>query len=248
MRIFLKFIILSSFLAVSGCQTPDTVVSESDESLETRVFSKVTYGDKVELEKAVIIDVRSRFEFEMSRLPRSFHAYWRDWDLRNLRAQNLERKKDELQRLLALKGVDPLVRVVVLGKGLKGQGEEFLVGSTLLALGVEKINFMTYRQAKKAVVSKNPPPLENVPYWSKSLKHQFHCDFHSTEKTKIKKQADVLIGADGLKPSQVFDEKLRVRKRSYPKIRNTQVYSPDSLWAYGLVMHFIDQGRNPCVL
>ena len=108
-------------LILISCQSP-TKVTENDESMETRVFSKITQAQgPVELKRSVIIDVRSRFEHEMSRPPRSFFAYWKDWDLSGYSGVRLESKKKELQRLLSLKGVDPLTQVVIMGKGLKGE-------------------------------------------------------------------------------------------------------------------------------
>ena len=241
-----------SFLTLARCQLP-TKMYETDEGMEQRVFSKIEYGKKVELKYAVIVDVRSRFEHEMSRAPRSFYAFWKDWDLSGYTGARLENKKNELQRLLALKGVDPLTQVVVLGNGLAGKGEEFLVASTLLSLGIERISFMNSKQVKDALVARNLPKLENTPYWKVPLKYNFHCPLPiGKSKSNAVKRADVLITKAGkksaLKPFEVFSHNLKVKKRSYPKIMRPRLSSPNSLWAYGLALYFKDQGRQPCVL
>lgn len=231
------------FLLVS-CQTPETKILESDSSLETRVFSKLSQYNEIELKRAVIVDVRSRFEFGMSRLPRSFFADYQDWELKGYHGSDLVEKQTSLERLLALNGIDPLSHVVILGKGLQGKGEEFLMAATLTRMGIEKISFMNAEQAKKAIVSKNTPPLQNVPYWHRDLLPLFECSSSTP-------QADVVIasGTTGaLRPNQVFTERLKVIPQAFPKNININVASPKSFWAYGLGLYFKEQGRKPCVL
>ena len=107
------------FLILGACQLVSKG-GQTDQSLEARLFSKAQLSGKpLTLHRAVIIDVRSRFQHEVSRPPRSFHAYWKDWDLRGYQGERLERKKKELQRLLALHGIDPLTQVVIMGEGFK---------------------------------------------------------------------------------------------------------------------------------
>lgn len=242
------FILLSafSFLFLISCQTPPTKIYESDEGFEERTFSKIEYGKPVELKRVTIVDVRSRFDYEMSRLPRSFFAYWKDWDLRSYHGRALQDKRRELQRLLALQGIEPISQVVILGKGKKGQGEEFLLATTLLDLGVSRISFMSEKQAKEALVAKNVPSLENVPYWQKASRHDFLCQGNNLK-------MDITIGSSKPSPlnysiKDLFNEKLEVKKRSFPKRMKLHIASPGSLWAFGLVLHLKKQGRLACVI
>lgn len=245
-----SFYLLAVLGVLSSCQTKPTMITEVDSNLESRVFSKVDYQKKFELSHAVIIDVRPRFEFEMSRLPRSFNAYWKDWDLRGYSGKDLKNKVKELQRLLALKGVDPLTKVVILGKGLKGQGEEFLLATTLKSLGLNKISFIDETNARKAVVSHQVPKIENVPYWHKDLVYNFNCS-RSVPKAKLQSVADVLITQNGEGRSytykELFKPNLQVIDVGFPKNLNTTAHSHESLWAYGLAFYFLTQGRRPCV-
>lgn len=246
-RLIIAFMGLILLFAV-GCQSP-TKVSEVDLSEEDRVFGKIQYGQKVELKRSIIVDVRSQFEHEMSRPPRSFFAYWKDWDLRDLKGNELDKKRKELQRILALKGVDPLTQVVVLGKGLKGDGEEFLIASTLFSLGIERVSFLSEKQATKALLARHLPPLENREPWSKPLQFNIYC----TE-AENKSQPEVVISkkfkannVSGFLPGEVFDKNLEVKSRRYPKSLKMQVASPNSFWAHGLALYFRDQGRRACV-
>ncbi|MEM7645592.1 MAG: rhodanese-like domain-containing protein [Pseudomonadota bacterium] len=231
------------FVLVGGCQTPPTEIVENDISVEGRLFSKSPKASQTPIKRLVIVDVRSQFDFEMSRLPRSFFAFWKDWDLRGLSGGPLENKRKELQRLLALKGIDPVTRVAILGKGLKGQGEEFLLATTLKNLGIEKIQFMTPEMVKKAFAAKNLPKLENAPGWSRPENQVFYCSGKN-------KRADIVIGGNnpGFAASDIFDSKLKMKKTQYPKRRGLQVTSQSGHWANGLVLYLREIGREACVL
>ena len=239
------FVLLS--ILNSGCETP-TKIFEADLNVENRTFSKIEYGKSVELKRSVIIDVRSQFDYQMSRVPRSFFAYWKDWDLSGYRGQALEDKKNELQRLLSLKGIDPLIQVVILGKGLSGQGEEFLMASTLMSLGVERISFMSGEQAKKALTTKGLPEIENVEKWSRPLKFNLNCTDSRNQK------ANFIIGdkkgsqSSGIYFKDLFKKDLKLKRYRFPKTMRPKLSSPNSHWAYGVALYLKEQGRFPCVL
>lgn len=246
-----KAVLLFLFLFQGvACQTP-TQVSEQDLEQEQRVFSKVDGGSKLDLQRAVIIDVRSRFDFEMSRLPRSFFAEASDWDLRSYSGNSLKRKVKQLQRLLSLNGVDPLVQVVLLGRGLEGQGEEFLLAQTLLALGIERVRMMTVKQVKKAMVAKDLPPLENTPRWEQPLKDSIFCDASGGSEPSTK-SADIVIDAPSSakrsQASEYFTSDLELKKRLWPKKFRLKIVSPQSYWAHGLSLYLKRQGRQVCIL
>ncbi len=252
----LKSLLVASIFALgcllSSCQTP-TRVSETDEGLETRVFSKIEYGKPKELKRAIIMDVRPPFDHQMSRPPRSFHAYWKDWELAGYRGERLQKKVEELQRLLALHGIDPLTEVVVLGKGLEGKGEEFLLASSLISLGVTRLRFMNEKQAKEAFVARNLPKVENLPTWSKPVGYLFSCDDFSSEGVAERmKKADIVISKKfkekGGSPQDLFSKDLRIKKRRFPKSLLPRVFSPESFWAYGVALYLKEQGQQPCVL
>ena len=122
----IKFLLVLCLFPVSffivNCQGL-TLGIERDFDVEERLLSKVR--GRLDLRRSVIMDVRPRFQFEMSRLPRSFHAYWKDWSLMGFTKKRLTQRKNNLQRLLALNGIDPLTRVVILGQGLEGRGRSF---------------------------------------------------------------------------------------------------------------------------
>lgn len=148
---------------------------QRDGNLEQRLLSKIQFDNKVDFEKAVIVDVRTRFDFEVSRLPRSFHALVDDWNLKNYSGHELDKKRQQLQRLLSLKGIDPLTQVVILGYGLKGKGEEFLMATTLVSLGVKRLHFLNIEKAKESLGARELEAVANAPKWSKGFTRLFNC-------------------------------------------------------------------------
>ncbi len=234
-------------LFFSACQQKPTKVTEVDLDQEDRVFSKVQVNGKVELKKSVIIDVRSRFDHQMSKPPRSFYAYWKDWDLRGLSGKRLGDKADELQRLLALKGVEPYSHVVVFGRGLKGNGEEFLLASTLIALGIDRISFMTDDQFKDALTAKNVPELENAPYWDEPVRYQWTCPTESEPDLFVEKNKGPQSGPS-VDVTHVFDKKLNINKKNTKWLRAEKLKSSSGFWAYGLALHRRKMGKPACVV
>ncbi len=250
-----------------GCQQAPSTVVERDGNLDQRLLSKIEFQGNVDFERAVIVDVRPRFQFEVSKLPRSFHALVEDWDLRNYSGIELDKKRQELQRLLSLKGVDPLTQVVILGYGLKGKGEEFLMASTFVSLGVNRLHFLNIEKAKESLGARELEAVANAPKWSKSLTQLFNCQQQKNAQSlaPVKglenshvdgvqesnhSQADLVIGnkPGQYKPSDFFDKNVAFVKTNMPKRRGLQVSSPQTYWAYGIALYLADQGQQPCVL
>jgi hypothetical protein len=240
------FLYLALFMAVA-CQAPPSTVVEFDQNLTRRQFEKIDFGnEKLDYQRAIVIDVRSRFDFEMSRLPRSFHALDSDWDLSSYSGHELDKKRQQLQRLLALKGVEPLTQVVIFGYGLSGYGEEFLLATTLFSLGVERIQFLSLKQARDSMISKEQSnEVPNAPHWDKPLSRLFHCEDRQSNQS-----ADVVIGNanNQISARRIFTEPLGLQRTNFPKPLQLRISSPKSYWAYGLALHLLKRGQNACVV
>ena len=202
---------------------------ELDKNQEKRAFENIQFGKSWDLEKSVIIDTRSRFDFEMSKTPRSFHMFWKDWVLQGYEGAELERRKVELQRRLARKGVDPLRRIVIFGHGLKGKGEEMLIAALLFRLGLQKIAVVSPEKFKKSLLSKKTEPLASLPYWEKPLGRSWLC----SQKKKAKP-----VGPKD------FTKDLRLKKLSGPA---DSLKSPKGFWAYGAALQLRKGGLKACV-
>lgn len=247
--------ILVVCLVLVGCQSPTKVI-EQNQGLQDSMMGKVEIGRDVQLKHAVIVDVRSRFDHEMSKPPRSFYAGAEDWDLSGLTPAQTEKKAKELQRLLALQGIDPLTHVAILGKGHLGNGEEFLLATTLMSLGVKRISFLSEKQVAEALTARNLPKVENLDYWNKPVGELYACDIErrNLSESDLVKQATVVVSSEPLKssfavhPKKVFNKQLKVQELKYPKTLKMQLYSPKGYWSYGLTLYFREQGRQACAL
>ncbi|MCB0378449.1 MAG: hypothetical protein KDD33_08155 [Bdellovibrionales bacterium] len=239
MKITPRLFFILLFFTV-GCQSQPTKLFETDKDFEKRAFEKIRFGEKFDLKRSVIVDTRSRFDHEMSRPPRSFHAYWKDWQLSGLSGENLKKQKQILQRQLALNGVDPLTQVVILGKALQGEGDEFAVAATLVSLGIKKITFVDEYSMQKSLVSLDIPPLANLPYWESDVTYQFDC--------QGSEPADLVVGNDSWGVKDLFNPDMSIKRKSFPKGIKVRIGDKTGRWAYGLALYLKEQGRQPCVL
>lgn len=239
----LRFFGLALFLVLSHCQTPESLMVQRDENHLERQYAKIDSQDRLDLKRAVIVDVRSRFDFNLSRLPASINLPAQEWDLSQIPRNQLEKKASDLQRRLSLKGIEPLTQVVILGEGLKGQGEEFLVATSLVSLGLSRIHFMNTEEARNSfvVAHRDDEPVANVPRWQEPLGALFFCEDSKTE-------ADLTLGASGVEPKDLFHKSLKIKKENFPKRLGLRVKSPGSYWAYGVALHLENEGQNPCVV
>ena len=220
------------FVLLLGCQTPPTQITELDKNQEQRAFESIRLGEAWDLKKSVIIDTRSRFDFEMSKVPRSFHWYWKDWSLQGYRGSELEKRKVQLQRRLARLGVDPFSSIIIFGQGKKGSGEEFLAASILFRLGVSKISVISPQQFKKSLVSKEVKTLSSLPYWEKPLRKSWSC--------LVKNKKASLVDASS------FTKDLRLQKKWTGKV--IALKSKKGFWAYGAALQVRKQGKKACVM
>lgn len=154
-------IVLSGFLIALailnfGCQTKQTVTRET----VSRSFggSQALLGPIALSEDVVIVDTRSSFDFSMARIPRSVSINWSDYSEREP-AQRGWPQKDlfAAARRLARLGISPESKVVVLGLGADGQGEEGRVAWLLAYLGVQDVRFGRFGSVKSRLTTEALP-------------------------------------------------------------------------------------------
>lgn len=158
----MKTIVLSLVLlfGILGCQIKPTKVSS-----EAPVLSDTQFAEKLMKEKPVILDARPAFEFNLSHVPGAINVRWEDFSQQDPRARGLlERDLFSLARRLSLIGIDPDTKVIVLGKGSQGNGEEGRVAWTLKVLGVQEVYTLVH-SSYRAMNPKEEPQVQNKPYW-----------------------------------------------------------------------------------
>lgn len=149
------------FLVLTSCQHKATQVYR-EEPVQVGEWS-VKNLLKAE---AVLLDVRPAFEFNLSHAPNAVNVRWEDFSQVNPMSRGvLEPDHFALARRLSLVGVTPETRVIVLGKGKQGAGEEGRVAWTLKVLGVKEVFTLVHTSFR----AQNPRPeqslVRNKPYW-----------------------------------------------------------------------------------
>ncbi len=166
----LKFVsALIALVILSSCQTKPTVVRET----VSRSFggSQALLGPIEIGEEVVVADARPPFDYSMARIPRSVSVNWADyseaeptkrgWPQRDLFAAT---------RRLARLGISPDSKVVVLGLGADGQGEEGRVAWMLAYLGVENVKFGRFGSVKSRITTEALPEDAKSGFTDKSSK------------------------------------------------------------------------------
>lgn len=136
MKMICRPLIILTLLVFSSCaQTP------------TKVFETEAPKNKFETNWAqdpnlVVIDARPAFEFSLSHVPGSINLRWEDFSQKEEPFLGLLEKDLFFHaRRLARMGINPKSKVLVLGRGPQGSGEEGRLAWTLQVLGIKNTRF-----------------------------------------------------------------------------------------------------------
>ncbi len=155
----MKYLFLS-FLLISGCsylvQTPTTT---------NEIYPRPKYAANIEVvDDDVLLDARPFFYYTSSHVAGAYHE-----DIKKYFEKKTTWPKNDLfseARVLARKGVKPNSRVIVLGQGKNGKGEECRLAWTLLYMGINNVQITSDESIKsKRVTNTNPPLQEDIKYW-----------------------------------------------------------------------------------
>ncbi len=166
----------------TSCVLAPSKVSESDLSVLDRAyqFEKGSRPIKITTD-TVVLDVRTFFDYQISRIPNAIHIDAKDFSFRRVRGDDLQDQALRLARRLAILGVNPFSHVVVLGYGDRGNGEEGTVALALLVLGVERIQMGSMRDFKFLATAKLSKALPNQRYWEPRVVSGVLCPAHAGE-------------------------------------------------------------------
>lgn len=149
-------------LILGGCQSPPTKLFDD---------SKVRDQERRALpEDVVVLDARPDFEFSTSHAPGAISVHWQDF------SQSESPFLGELDtdlfvhaRRLSRYGIRPYTPVLVLGRGLAGEGEEGRLVWTLRVMGLKDVSYRTVGSyLQKATREPSPAPKE-VALWKPEL-------------------------------------------------------------------------------
>lgn len=163
---FLFFVFL---VFATGCQTKPTVVRET----VSRSFegSRALLGPIELSDEVIVADARSPFDYSMARVPRSVSINWADYT-ETAPNQRGWPQKDlfAAARRLARLGIGPKSKVVVLGQGADGQGEEGRVAWMLAYLGVSDVRFGRFGSVKSRITTEALPESAQSAFTDESSK------------------------------------------------------------------------------
>lgn len=175
----MKFLaLLSFFFLVVGCQQKPTKMVTQEP-----VMSETLTAEKLMKDHPVILDARPAFEFNLSHVPGAVNVRWEDFSQQNPKARGLlQNDLFSLARRLALIGVAPDTKVLVLGKGRFGTGEEGRIAWTLKVLGVKDVYTLVHTSYREMNTTKEAPLVQNKPYWKPDVADSLMLDFKEFKK------------------------------------------------------------------
>lgn len=161
---------------LAACAQAPTVISESDLSIIDRAKQFENSNRPIKITRdTVVLDTRSYFDFQVSRIPNSSSINAKEFSLRGHYGGDLQDKSVAIARRLALIGVNPFSHVVVIGYGDKGHGDEGVVAFTLMALGVERVQMGTVLDFRSLLRNKTDVPKPNQRNWEPRIVNSLIC-------------------------------------------------------------------------
>nr|WP_295900598.1 rhodanese-like domain-containing protein [uncultured Bdellovibrio sp.] len=183
-------LLVASLLAVLvGCQQkPTKIVTQ-----EPVIGENIT-AERLMKDNPVILDARPSFEFNLAHVPGAINVRWEDFSQQNPKSRGLlQPDLFALARRLSLIGVDPQTKVLVLGKGPQGAGEEGRVAWTLKVLGVKEVYTVLHTSYREMNPTKEAPLVQNKPYWKPDIAETLTTDFKDFKNLVSKVDNSVVV-------------------------------------------------------
>jgi thiosulfate/3-mercaptopyruvate sulfurtransferase len=152
-------------IAALGCQLKPTKVTETAEIDKSILLKNATGPVRID-GFTVIIDARAPFEYSVAHVPGAVNLQWTDFAQKNEEVPGLvPADLGPLARRLALFGISPVSRVVVVGDGRGGHGEEGRVAWSLLQMGLRDVQTVSVDYFRSGLTNAEPPPRPNAKPW-----------------------------------------------------------------------------------
>lgn len=182
---------LWGLLLITACAAEPTRITESapvfKEDLAVPVADPMI--EKVETAVAsevILLDARPSFVTAVAPIRQARTLDWRDFTRRIAPQPNaLEGDLFFHTRRLARMGIGPDSQVLILGRGVDGDGEEGRLAWTLRYLGVNKVEFKSADQYRPQMQVFASPEVKEAPMWKPELKEEL-LETHSKWLERIK--------------------------------------------------------------
>ncbi len=155
-------------LALPACQTKPTKVYEARD-IELKILAEKLNKPLEITEKTVLVDARAPFDFAMAHAPGAINLLWSDFTARGPVPGLLKNDLFAETRRLARMGIGVDTPVIVVGPGIKGQGDDGRLAWTLLYLGVKDVQIADLDGLGLRYSNVTPPPRESIAIWKPIL-------------------------------------------------------------------------------
>lgn len=185
----MRYILGAIFLMTLGCQHSPTKVVNQQEAI-----SSTSTSAKLLKDQPVILDVRPAFEFNLSHTPGAINVRWEDFSQSHPQSRGLLQKDlFALARRLSLIGIDPTTKVLVLGKGREGAGEEGRVAWSLKVLGIKEVYTVLHSTFREMNTVKEVPLPRNKAYWKPQKVDNLEIDLNTFKKILSQDTATIIL-------------------------------------------------------
>lgn len=163
------FILTLFTLVSSGCSNLQTRGNETSDPF-SRIEDKAKLPLKV-YEDTLVLDARTSFAYGLGHWSEAIHFPWEKLSESESTGQLLK-DTEKAQRSLSLIGIDPQTPVIVVGDGLKGQGEEGRLAWSLIYYGVVDVQTVAQDGVDIFLTKNATRPPENKPVWTKDTREE----------------------------------------------------------------------------
>jgi thiosulfate/3-mercaptopyruvate sulfurtransferase len=160
-----RFILCIALVALTACASKPTRVRENP-TRKAEAIGGLGKPIQINLE-TVVIDARPSFEYSVAHIPASISMQWSDFtEPEPAQRGILQKDLFAATRRLARAGIGPGHNVVVVGRGVQGEGEEGRIAWMLRYMGLTNVQFVQLDALKAKVTNvQNETPLKEIPMW-----------------------------------------------------------------------------------
>lgn len=151
-----------------GCQSAPTVVTEQTQVLESDAGTGLPDAGEGQILRrdVILLDARPAFVSAVSPIRQAQTLDWRDFTRRvSPRPNSMDADLFFHTRRLARMGIGPDSKVLVIGRGAEGDGEEGRLAWTLRYLGVRETNFASVDAFRPQLQAYDSTPPKEAPIW-----------------------------------------------------------------------------------
>lgn len=190
----MKKLSLISFLIFLGCAQGPTKVYQSSPVQISEVKVAGELGEILITENTVIVDARPAFEYSLAHLSGAIGLRPEDFNQKEKAfLGQLDKDLYFHTRRLARLGISQETPVVVVGRGVKGAGEEGRVAWTLKYLGVKNVRFTSIDYFKLPLISAESEPRKPEALWKPQEDASLVVNRKTFLNASMKPQANTVI-------------------------------------------------------